>query len=1521
MAAPALVPGAGTGSASVAKLSPIEVRVLGQSRWIAGSRAALRVLVEDHDRGAPLAADVRISIASKSPDGKGGPNRLLYSGPTTALGTVDASFPIPAAKAGPYRLTIDVASAAGDDVFSQDVEIFDSADVLLTTDKPLYQPGQTIHLRALALRKPARRPLAGEPLTFEAEDGKGNKVFRKVVETDRFGVASADFVLASEVNAGLYTLRVTNPIATVEKKVTVDRYVLPKFKVVVRTDKPYYRPGDRVQGSIQADYFFGKPVASGKITIRVSTLTVGVEEIGRIEGMTDGKGSYAFEYQLPDTFVGQPVEHGKATVQLEASIADAADHQEKGRASIPVSRDLLDVVAIPASRALVVGVPNTVYIAAAYPDGTPARASVEIQGATGAEGGSLRTDDLGIATLTFTPSRDGAHLAVRASDDRGNAGSTAIDLAASGPKGDGVILAVSNAVARVGETLDVKVFSPARAGAVFVDVVRDRQTVLTRAIDLESGRGALAMPLTADLAGTIQIHAYRILADENIVRDARTIYVRHAGELSLSIQPALSTYRPGEEAQVDLTVTAAGGKGVASSVGLAGVDESVFALSELQPGLEKIYFTLERELMEPKYEVHGLDPGDIVGERPLPMPHPELGDSARGNERLRDEAARVVFAAAPVMGDFTVRGNTWQARFEKAKAEWIGEMRKDYEAIRGALERWRGRHVNSLAAGEEDRLVDEKLLAPSALRDPWGRTYRIERRSGDDFWLTLKSAGPDGRVGTGDDLEYAPQMELKDEMLRGGVDGRVMALDAAAPQAAARLKSSGDRGDREARPESQPAGGGEAPRVREFFPETLYWNPSVITDGAGHARVTIPLADSITTWRLTAMAGDADGRLGSAQAPLRVFQDFFVDLDLPISLTRGDEISIPVALYNYLPGPQTVSLTLEAGDWFTALQGDGTAARGAGKAEITLGAGEVAGLVFPIRVEKFGRHTLTVTARGTKLSDAIRKEIEVLPEGREFRDTVNDRLDAGVVRDVAIPPEAIAGASSLFVKIYPGIFSQAVEGLEALLRMPNGCFEQTSSTTYPNVLVLSYLRGTKQVKPELQMKAEQYINVGYQRLVTFEVSGGGFSWFGQAPAHQVLTAYGLLEFADMAKVHDVDPALIERTQRWLAGRQKPDGTWEQDKGGIAEGIINRQSDTLKTTAYVAWALGESGYHGPEIDRALGWLRGQVSSADDAYALALVTNAFAAQDRKSADARAAGEKLASMKIEKDGGVMWGTKSATFTGAAEGSADLETTGLAAYALLRTGVQPETARKALTQLIRSKDSFGTWQTTQATVWSLRALLLALQGGSSDTEATVGVTCNGVEAASIRVTPADADLMRQVDCGRGVREGRNEVRLTFSGKGNLLYQIVSRYYVAWAKIPPPPKPILTIDVDYDRTTLAKDEMVTEQVRVTNNTPMAATNVIVDLAVPPGFELQSEDLTARVGNGISRFEPAARQIIVYVDRVEPGKPLAFSFHLKATMVVKAVNGESAVYPYYNPEKRAAARPVVFTTAKGGRRP
>ena len=83
------------------------------------------------------------------------------------------------------------------------------------------------------------------------------------------------------------------------------------------------------------------------------------------------------------------------------------------------------------------------------------------------------------------------------------------------------------------------------------------------------------------------------------------------------------------------------------------------------------------------------------------------------------------------------------------------------------------------------------------------------------------------------------------------------------------------------------------------------------------ASIAIPMADSITTWRMAMLASTTHGALGSATSSLKVFQDFFVDLDLPVTLTQGDRVSIPVAVYNYSGARGDVSLKLQPDDWFS----------------------------------------------------------------------------------------------------------------------------------------------------------------------------------------------------------------------------------------------------------------------------------------------------------------------------------------------------------------------------------------------------------------------------------------------------------------------------------------------------------------------------------------------------------------------------------------------------------------------------
>src|SRR5271167_1012424 len=99
-----------------------------------------------------------------------------------------------------------------------------------------------------------------------------------------------------------------------------------------------------------------------------------------------------------------------------------------------------------------------------------------------------------------------------------------------------------------------------------------------------------------------------------------------------------------------------------------------------------------------------------------------------------------------------------------------------------------------------------------------------------------------------------------------------------------------------------------------------------------------------------------------------------------------------------------------------------------------------------------------------------------------------------------------------------------------------------------------------------------------------------------------------MEFYDMSRVHDVDPKLISRTQQWLASQQQEDGSWKPDTQFINEGATNRyNTDVMRITAYIAWALGNTEYQGPAVQKASEYIQKHVSEKTDPYTLAVLAN--------------------------------------------------------------------------------------------------------------------------------------------------------------------------------------------------------------------------------------------------------------------------------------------------------------------------
>jgi hypothetical protein len=109
------------------------------------------------------------------------------------------------------------------------------------------------------------------------------------------------------------------------------------------------------------------------------------------------------------------------------------------------------------------------------------------------------------------------------------------------------------------------------------------------------------------------------------------------------------------------------------------------------------------------------------------------------------------------------------------------------------------------------------------------------------------------------------------------------------------------------------------PRLREYFPETLVWQPELVTDKKGKAEMTFKMADNITTWKMYVIASTKKGKVGVAEKEITAFQPFFVDLDPPKFLTEGDEIFLPSQVRNYTDKRQQVDVTMAKAEWFDLL--------------------------------------------------------------------------------------------------------------------------------------------------------------------------------------------------------------------------------------------------------------------------------------------------------------------------------------------------------------------------------------------------------------------------------------------------------------------------------------------------------------------------------------------------------------------------------------------------------------------------
>lgn len=547
-----------------------------------------------------------LSVADNSPvtaaveiwfkEGTSGSTKV-FARSTGYGGRLGAEFDVPDVEAGAYTLEF-VIGGVSEHMTSQ-VQVSKMPVLLIETDKPIYKPGQTIQGRVLTLTNELR-PDETE-VSVEIKDAKGIKIFRKELTTNAFGVAPFELDLATELNFGTWKITAESGSATTTIDVRVEKYVLPRFDVEVVTEHDYFLVDDAVTGIVNANYFFGKSV-DGTVEITASRYVGVWEEYATYTG-TLSNGSLDFELPAVGYVSGTSGAGGAGSAQLDVVVTDTSGHEEKTNKLLKIVETTIQHQLIGLSKTITPGQAFEVVVVAKTPEGEPLTASADLtcdyydQHWTKIDSEERSVSGFnGAETVEFAAPAKTAWATIKSTANSGGESASAeISIyAAYSPTDSFLHLSrSSDEPINVGDIFSIDVFKTHDA-TIYYDVFAKGQT-LWSSYTRTSQITLLAM---SQMVPSAKVVAYIINPNNEISADSLPFEVQFQETAALDVQFNAEEVLPGEAVQVSVKA------GTEAMVGVAIVDESVYALNEGRLNMQEVFDELERRFMEPQQETH-----------------------------------------------------------------------------------------------------------------------------------------------------------------------------------------------------------------------------------------------------------------------------------------------------------------------------------------------------------------------------------------------------------------------------------------------------------------------------------------------------------------------------------------------------------------------------------------------------------------------------------------------------------------------------------------------------------------------------------------------------------------------------------------------------------------------------------------------------------------------------------------------------------------------------------------------------
>ncbi len=678
-------------------------------------------------------------------------------------------------------------------------------------------------------------------------------------------------------------------------------------------------------------------------------------------------------------------------------------------------------------------------------------------------------------------------------------------------------------------------------------------------------------------------------------------------------------------------------------------------------------------------------------------------------------------------------------------------------------------------------------------------------------------------------------------------------------------------------------------RERSDFRQTLYWNPVVQTDENGKATLNYYNSDAITSFNIIAEGISATGEVGRTETAYTVINPVTIDYKTPAYLSVDDEVVLSVAVTNNTEEPVNGLLSME-------LPSEIRFTNTYQPQEITIAPKSFTTVHIPVHTIKKGKgieikagfmsdtHTDFLTTSTTIVSPYFPTEASVSGfKNESFQLEINN---------------VVSESLNAEFNIYTDVVGEVMDGIASLIRQPYGCFEQTSSSTYPNVMVLKYLRESGKSNPEIEAKALDFIKQGYKRLISFETKEGGFEWFGHTPPHETLTAFGVLEFTEMKEVYpEVSATMIDRTVQWLMSRRDGTGGFHKSKKGY-DSFASSPQDVAN--AYIVYALSEAGV-AVDIQKEYETAYRDALQSNDSYKMALMACAAFNLNHKE-DAT---QLLQQVKLNiKTYGFKNLPVENTITRSYGNDKQTETLAFTILALLKEQHQDAFQISKAIEHLLSNRKHGRFGATQATAMALKALITYTKTQKAkllSESDVVKISMNGnVSEKKLTISPDGKISITGLE--KDLKKGTNTIDVIFSDtKKQFPYNLT----VTWDSTLPESALDCPLEVS---TTITKGkykvgDIIRHSTHIKNKKRDGLGMVTAIIGIPSGATAQPWQLKELIEtNKIAFYEVYDNYIVCYWRSFQSQEEKTIHLDLKAEVAGSYTAPASTVYPYYGEE-------------------